>query len=136
MARHLAIFVGDAIEKIFRGEKVVEARLSATKLPPFGLVHRGDEIYLKKAGGQIVGRAAVENVLYFDHLTAEMVGKLRREYHHEVAMTDQFWREKSHARYATLIFLEKPQRFVAPLAYRKRDRRSWLVLDHRLHPVA
>ncbi len=132
MTRHLAIFVGDAIEKIFRGEKVVEGRFTEHRILPFGQVTRGDEIYLKQASGPVVGRAYVENVLYFEGLTGEMIGKLRREYKSELGVDDQFWRDKSKARYATLIFLKKPQRFVAPLLIKKRDRRSWILLTNTL----
>ena len=135
MTRHLAIFAGDAIEKIFRGEKVVESRLTMRRQPPFGLVHRGDEIYLKQVGGHILGRAMADNVLYFEDLNPEVIGKLRHEYYHEIAMGSEFWRSKAQARYATLIFLTDVQRFVAPFAYRKRDRRSWLVLDHHFQPL-
>lgn len=126
---HLAIFVGDAIDKIFSGEKSIESRFSETRQPPFGLVQRGDEILLKRSGGPIVGRVWVENVLYFDGLTGETIGKLRREYHEELAVGDDFWRSKAKSRYATLIFLTKPERFIAPVLFRKRDRRSWVVLS-------
>lgn len=126
--RHLAIFVGDAIEKILRGEKTVEGRFSESRIPPFGLVQRGDEILLKNAGGPILGRVIVDNVLYFENLTGEMIGKFRREYGPDLAVDDDFWRAKAKNRYATLIFLVKPERFIAPLPWAKRDRRSWIVL--------
>lgn len=127
MARHLAVFVGDAIEKIFRGEKVVEGRFSQTKQAPFGFVRRDDELYLKQSGGPVFGRAVVENVLYFDDLDGATIGKLRREYQGGMAVSDTFWRAHTKARYATLIFLAKTQRFAVPLPVKKRDRRPWVV---------
>lgn len=129
MTRHLAIFVGDAIEKIFRGEKVVEGRFSENRNVPFGQVARADEIYLKQSGGPIVGQVTVDNVLYFEGLDGAIIGKLRREYGREMAVDDQFWRAKGKARFATLIFLRRARRFVVPLALKKRDRRSWLILS-------
>lgn len=127
MTRHLAVFVGDAIEKILHGEKVVEGRFSEHRILPFGQIARGDEIYLKQASGPVIGRAYVDNVLFFEALTGEMIGKLRREYQSDMAVGDQFWRDKGKARYGTLIFLVRPQRFVAPLLLKKRDRRSWML---------
>ena len=128
MTRHLAIFVGDAIEKIFRGEKVVEGRFSIDRIMPFGHVGRDDEIFLKQSGGPILGKAVVDNVLYFEGLDGATIGKLRREYQTEMAVDDQFWRDHGQARYATLIFLKRPRRFAVPFILKKRDRRAWCIM--------
>lgn len=129
--RHLAIFVGDAIEKILRGEKSMEGRFSVDKVLPYGAVKKGDEIYLKESGGLVVGRIFVDNVLYYEGLDGEAIGKIRREYNNELCAGDGFWQAKSNSRYATLIFLTKPERFLAPLRIYKKDRRAWVVLDSK-----
>ncbi len=129
MARHLAFFSDRAtIEKIFRREKTVEVRFSVAKLAPYGQIKKGDEIFLKVAGGKILGRVEVDNVLFYENLTSETVGKLRREYEKEAGMPANFWVQNSKSRYVSLIFLKNPERFLAPLKSKKRDRRGWVVL--------
>lgn len=129
--RHLAIFIGDAIEKILKGEKTVEGRFTLDKIPPYEKIQKGDEILLKRAGGNIIGKVIVDNVLFYEKLDGEAIGKLRKEYNDEMCVDDDFWKAKARARCATLIFLKKPQRFLAPLRSQKRDRRPWVVLDNK-----
>lgn len=126
---HLAIFIGNAIEKILRGEKTIEFRLTENKIIPYSKIKKGDEILLKESGGLIKGRAVVDNVLFFDHLDGEIIGKLRREYNEEAKTDDKFWQTKSKSRYASVIFLKNPQRFLAPLKDKKKDRRPWAILE-------
>lgn len=128
--KHLAIFIGDAIEKILRGEKTIEGRFSLEKILPYNEIKKGDEILLKQSGGNIVGTVRVDNVLFYDNLDGESVGKLRKEYGEEMAVDDSFWRAKARARYASIIFLTKPERFLALLKDRKKDRRPWVVLGN------
>ena len=127
---HLAIFIGDAIEKILKGEKTVEGRFSLDKIPPYGMIKKGDEIFLKQSGGSILGKVEVDNVLFYENLDGETIGKLRKEYNPEMCADDKFWTDKASARYASLIFLNNSQRFLAPLKNKKKDRRSWVVLEN------
>lgn len=127
MASHLAIFVGTAIDDILEGRKTIECRLSQKKLPPYGIVKRSDVIELKQAGGEIVGRVEVENVLFFT--TGEIgLTTLRRKYQKFIKAPRSFWQDHAQARYATLIFLKNPRRYLTPLSHQKRDRRAWVVL--------
>jgi len=128
--KHLAIFVSDYIDKILRNQKTIESRFSLNKVAPYLVVSKGDEILLKQSGGMIVGKVEVDNVLYYDNLTGEKIGKLRKEYNSEICANDTYWQEKSSAKYATLIFLVKSQRFLTPLKDSKKDRRSWVVLKN------
>lgn len=127
--KHLAVFIGDYIEKILRGEKTMEGRFSRGKIAPYITVRKGDEIFLKESGGLVVGRAFADNVLYYENLHPEAIGKIRKEYNQELCASDEFWQAKAQTKYATLIFLTKPERFLAPLRIYKRDRRPWVVLD-------
>lgn len=127
MLRHLAIFskAGD-IERILKGEKTVEVRLSQDKIPPYGKVQKDDEILLKSVGDKVVGLVLVENVLYYDNLNPEKISRLRKEYYSEVGMGEDFWNKR--ANYASLIFFRKPKRFLTSLKLNKKDRRGWVVL--------
>ena len=128
MKRHLAIFIGNSIEKILQGEKVVEARFSISKILPYESVMKDDEIYLKQSGGLVLGKVKVDNVLYYEGLDAESIGKLRREYQNDLLVDDKFWQEHANSKYATIVFLKDPEKFIAPLRIAKHDRRSWIVM--------
>jgi len=127
--RHLAIFLKKGAEKILSGQKQVEIRLSQARIAPYGVIAKNDEIYLKDAGGLILGRVEVDNVLFYDSLTYEMIANIRREYADTVLLEDSFWQNKANSRYATIIFLKNPRKFLAPLKSQKHDRRAWMVME-------
>lgn len=127
--KHLAIFSDkETIEKILKKEKVMEGRLSREKDLPYDKIKKGDEIYLKESGGEILGRVEVDNVLFYDNLTPEMIGNLRREYGKDLIVDDKFWEKYSKSKYATLIFLKNPKRFLSKVKFKKKDRRSWVII--------
>ena len=128
--KHLAIFnEKECIDKILRGEKTMEGRFSREKDLPYGKIKKGDEIFLKESGGPILGKVEVDNVLFFDNLEPEMLGKLRREYGKDLVVPDKFWEKYSKSKYATLIFLKNPQRFLSKIKFKKKDRRGWVVIE-------
>lgn len=128
MKKHIAIFVGGAIGKIFSGEKTMESRFSLHKVLPYGEVSKDDIIFLKKSAGDIVGQVFVDNVLYYDNLKPQTIEILKKEYQKELATDEDYWQKKSKSRFATLIFLKKPEKFLSPMKYKKRDRRGWVVV--------
>lgn len=130
MSKHLAIFVGDYIEKILKGEKTIESRLSKDKIAPYCKINKGDEILLKQSGGLIIGKVEVDNVLYYENLNPETIAKLRKEYNSEILAEEKYWSDRANCRYASLIFLIKPNRFLTPLKSKKHDRRAWVVLEN------
>jgi ASC-1-like (ASCH) protein len=129
MAKHLAIFVGDYIKQILSGTKTIEVRLSQEKIVPYGAIAKGDEILLKKSGREILGAVEVDNVLFYENLTPELIGRIRKEYNKELNVDNNFWQAKANSRYASLIFLKNPRRFLAPMKFRKKDRRPWVIID-------
>jgi len=128
MKKHIAIFIGPAIENILSGKRTMESRFSLGKIIPYGAVAKDDIIFLKKSGGDILGKAIVDNVLYYDHLRPESIAILRKEYSKELCVSDEFWQLKAKSKFATLIFLKKPERFLVPLKYKKKDRRPWVII--------
>jgi hypothetical protein len=130
MARHLAVISSlDLVDRVLSGQKTIEARLTANRAVPFGIISHGDEILFKNSGGLVYGQAIVSNVLFYEDLTGEMIGKLRKEYGQEMEVDDSYWQQHSNARYASIIFLSKPKRYLSPLKIDKKDRRPWVVLD-------
>lgn len=127
---HLVIFKNvDAIEAILRGERRVEIRFSQRCLPPYGEVVRGDSLFLKLSGRAIIGDVRVDNVLYYDRLDPEMIGRIRREYEKELGVEAAFWEAVRGAHFVSLLFLREPRRYLVPVPFPgKHDRRAWVVL--------
>jgi hypothetical protein len=129
MKKHLAIFVGSAIDDIISGRKTIESRFSLSRILPYAQVAKDDVILLKKSGGDVIGKVLADNVLYYDNLTPESIAILRKEYNRELCASDNFWFTKSKSRFGTLIFLKNPERFLVPIKIHKTDRRPWVVLE-------
>jgi len=127
--RHLAIFLKNVAEEILLGNKQIEIRLSQTKVLPYGAVSKDDEIYLKKSGGKIIGRVYVDNCLYYDKINPQFLLNLKNKYQDAVKMDENFWKSHRKARFATIIFLKNPHKFLTPIIYKKHDRRAWLILE-------
>lgn len=128
MAKHLAIFPKDYIERIFSGRKTIESRFSRVKCAPYNKVSHGDIIFLKEKSGPVIGEARVTRVISFSNLTPEKVEEVRREYNDRLIADEDFWQMKQDAKYATLMFLGEVKR-LSPKAYAKRDRRGWVVIE-------
>lgn len=127
--RHLAIFVGKAIENIFSGKKTIESRFTQDKILPYGSIKKADEIYLKQSGGLVFGKVIVDNVLFYENLGGEDIGKLRKEYGKDLCVGESFWEDKAKSRYASIIFLKNPQRFLTAFKFKKKDRRPWILME-------
>jgi len=128
VAQHVVVFWPKELEAVLDGRKTVDARLSIARIPPFGAVSHGDELLLKQPGGPIIGKVLVDNVLYFEKLDGEALGKLRKEYAKDLGVDETFWTRKKDACFGTIVFLRSPKRFVAPMKSPKRDRSAWMVL--------
>lgn len=127
--KHLAIFIGDAVEDILASRKTIESRFSVNKVLPYQNVKKGDEILLKKSGGNITGRVFVDNVLYYENFGAKGLSEFRRMYSDDLCVDDKFWEAKKKSKFVTLIFLKEPERFVASIKFKKHDRRPWVVIE-------
>jgi len=127
---HLAVFRSRvSIEQIIKGEKTIELRMGQTRHMPYQKVKRGDIVLLKPVHGQIIGQVEVENVLFYDNLTPEAVAKMRQEYGKDAEVSDEYWQKKSKSKFATLLFLRHPERYIIPLKSVKKDRRNWTEID-------
>ena len=135
-AAHLAVLKRPYLDAVIEGRKTVELRLSRTRAAPFGKVAARDTIYLKQSSGPVRARATAARVLSLEDLTPAGVRALEREHNHLVLGAPDYWRAKSSARYATLIWLADV-RELTPDAPRPRAQpfygNAWRVLDH--HPT-
>ncbi len=130
MKRHLAIFKGEAGEWILSGKKTIESRFSRVKNPPFGLISRGDLVYIKPSGKEIIGQFRVKKVIFYDGLSGEDLARIKKEYGRDLAVDKTYWSNRSYCRYATLIFIGDSSRFItSPIKIKKTDLRGWVVLE-------
>jgi dephospho-CoA kinase len=124
---HLAIFVEPYLEFVLEGKKTVESRFSINRVAPYGQVGENDVIFLKRAGGPIVGICEVTNT-WFYKLGPDSFEEIATRFGRAICPVDEeFWEERRHAEYATLIKLGRVHR-TEPLAFPKKDRRGWVVL--------
>lgn len=128
--KHLAIFKGGGAEKILKGEKSIESRFSKGKITPFKTVSRGDLVYIKPSGEDIIGQFRVKKVIFFDGLEPEDVQDIRKQYGEGLNVDAGYWKGKENCKYATLIFIGNSARFItSPIKIPKKDLRGWVVLD-------
>ncbi len=119
MQKHLAIFDRETAEKILSGQKTIETRFSKHKIAPFGVISKGDLVYIKPSGEDIIGQFRVKKVIFFEGLEAEDNQILQKSWGEEIPPSN----------YGSLIFIDKSERFLtSPVKIKKRDMRGWVVL--------
>jgi len=104
-AVHLAILKRPYLDAVIQGRKTIELRLARTRSAPFRKIARRDAIYLKQSAGPIRAVATAKRVLFLEDLTPAAVRDIKREHNHRILGAPDYWRDKSTARYATLIWL-------------------------------
>lgn len=128
--KHLAIFKGEGAEKILTGKKTIESRFSRAKIAPFGVISKGDLVFIKQSGGAIIGQFRVKKVFYLDGMDEKDFTRIREEYGEQISADTTYWKGKKGARYGTLIFIGDSARFItSPIKPIKKDLRGWMVLE-------
>ncbi len=129
---HVAIIHRPHLDAIFAGEKRVESRLTKSRRDPFGRVAVGDWVFFKQASGAFRAAACVLRVESRSGLVARDIRQIRREFGDEIAAPAAYWRERSRARYATLMWLGEVHEISDGPDYRGagyRSQSAWHVLD-------
>jgi len=131
--RHVAVVHRKYAELILSGQKKAELRLTKNRVVPFGVVRRGDTVFIKIASGPICCCATVRLVEQYENLTPADIRRLRLTVNDTVMGDSAFWKLKSSARYATLVHLAdvKPCDEAPGLTEARagNPRAAWLVLD-------
>ena len=126
---HLAILVEPYLSLLLQGKKTVESRFSKTRIAPYGRVHDGDALLLKRTSGPVLGVCEVRQV--WSYRLAETVKKdIRTVFDDSLCADDDFWEVRKSACFATLILVGRVIEF-EPFSVAKRDRRGWIVLSER-----
>jgi hypothetical protein len=113
---------------ILNGMKTVEARLSVNQIAPYGKVHKGHIIWLKKSGGPIIAQCKAGKVWYYRILGDIVLFQIQEKFASRLCIKgSDFWELHRKANYATLIELEEVTP-IAPFPFEKHDQRGWIVL--------
>ncbi len=131
---HIAIVAGPYDRLILDGRKTIEARLTRTPLPPFGMVGPGDRICFKRSGGPFFASAVAARVLMVDRLTPRTIAQLRKRYDQWICGEPAYWRSKHDAAYATLIWLRDVRPGSDHPPYKPQNMRAWYTLDIPAEP--
>ena len=126
---HLAILKRAYLKLILEGEKTIECRLTRTSKPPFGVVKKGQRIYLKGSSGPVRAVARAGKVISRRIDGPKDLAKIRQKYGKGIMAKDDFWQLNCQARYCTLIFLKGVRVLAEPFRISKKDMRGWVVLD-------
>lgn len=122
MKKHLAVFPKESINQIFNGKKTVELRVSKKRIPPYGVVSKGDIVYIKPSGRDLVGQFRAKKVVFFEGLETgdfEIIQKLGIEVEFR----------KGRCEFGSVIFMDKIEQFItSPLKISKKNNKTWVVL--------
>ena len=98
------------IPKIISGEKDVESRWYLKRRAPWNRVEKEDIVYFKNAGGPVIARARVSDVLQYQDLGKNKVEQIINQYESRLGVTrKQLFDKVKYKRYCVLIFLKNPQ---------------------------
>jgi len=128
---HVAILKEPYLSLILDLIKTIESRFLKTRSSPWLKVKENDLIYLKKSGGNILGKALVERVEYFSGLTFEKIEALVERYRDQLQIRPDFLELKKDSKYAILIWLKNVQR-IAPITYFQKGQQAWIVLHENI----
>ena len=130
--KHIDIMQPPFCDLIFTGEKTIESRFTLVKCPPFKRVYSGDIVYIKKSGGDILGKIVVDKVSYFEKMTPSDWIEIKKYQNQLCAYYDpDFWDKRKKARYVSLIFIKSYKKYSIPQKFVKKDRRGWVVLSEQ-----
>jgi hypothetical protein len=97
-------------------------------------VSSGDAIFLKRAGGPVVGIARVKTVWSYELDESSWV-EIRRQFSKALRAQDpEFWERRREASYATLMLVDHVMA-IEPVVWQKKDRRGWVVVNDARGPL-
>lgn len=132
VALHLAILIEPYLRFVLDRTKTVESRFSRNGCAPFGKVHGGDVVLLKRSSGPIVGVCTVTDVWDY-RLTPTSWSEIKQRFGQAMCLQDGFWEDRREASFATLMRIGET-RTLPDLNLPKRDRRGWVVLMDQRAP--
>jgi ASC-1-like (ASCH) protein len=132
MNYHLVILKKSYLDAILAGRKTVESRFYQTNQKWLSQIAAGDKLFLKISSGPVMATATVAQVRTYDNLNPAQIGQIKAKHNKQILGDEQFWRQKSNARFGLLCRL-KDVRPITPRSIRKFDWRAWVVLSKTEH---
>lgn len=126
---HIAIVDMPTIRKIVSGEKTIESRFSKNRISPHGRVKEGDLVLLKSSGSGVFGYFFVDHtktLIDFD------IGTVKEMYNDKIIANDDFWRAKTNARYASLIYCKNAAMAESGVYFKRKGMNGWIHLSRSL----
>jgi ASC-1-like (ASCH) protein len=120
------------LDAILAGRKTVESRFYQTNQKWFSQIAAGDKLFLKISSGPVMAAATVAQVWTYDNLNPAQIEQIKTKYNKQILGDEQFWRQKSNARFGLLCRLKDVQP-ITPRFIRKFDWRAWVVLSKTEH---
>lgn len=125
---HLAIMDRETINKILDGKKTIESRFSKNKITPYNRVKKGEIVYLKESGGDILATFEIDKALFFDNLDNKKILEIKNSYNKSINAPDDYFNYKSNCKYGTLIYIKNPKAIV-PITIYKNNRLAFLTVN-------
>ena len=127
--KHIAILKQPFFDMVMNGTKTIESRWSMKKVAPYSKIKKGDTIYLKQTGKDIVAKTTVGKVKFYE-LDPNVVEQIRQQYGSEIG-TDYFkdWAATLNKRYCTLIWLGNIKK-IEPIIPPRSHGAGWIILDN------
>ena len=127
---HFALFTKGIVQSILDKEKTIESRFSKNKITPYKQVEPGDLVFMRETGykNPLCAYGIVSEVKYFDFHKLS-VNDVKIVYNDKIKASNQFWKSKQTANYATLIYFKEVNPLVDVQLPTKKDRRGWVTLS-------
>lgn len=130
---HVAIFSEPYLTMVLNKQKVIESRFSINRISPYGKIHKGDVVLIKKAGGPICGLFTTGEIQFISKLNIEKLKSIEQSYAEQICsnVDEDFWRSRNSCKYLTLINIDKV-RITQPIQIYKSDRTAWSVVQSKV----
>lgn len=124
---HLAVMVQPYLSLVLEGTKTIESRYSINMVSPYKKVKKGDIILLKKSGGDAVAIFEAGDIRCYQLKCKKDLFLIKEEFNDRLRIDDDFWEEKSNAKYATLVDIGKLLQ-IPRFRINKTSRLGWVTI--------
>lgn len=130
---HVAIFSEPYLTLLLNGTKKIESRFSINKISPYGKIHKGDVVLVKRGGGPVVGIFLAGEVVCFSGLNVKKLKAIEDQYSEAIcsSVDPLFWKSRENSKFASLIKVSLVKE-VNPFIINKSDRTAWSTVQNRL----
>lgn len=113
---HIAIMKQNSrlIEKILNGEKTIESRWYLSRKAPWDKIEKGDKIFFKLSGGEIMACAEADKVIQYAYLSNQKAREIIRTYGQQIGFRkskiSKYYKAYGNKKFCILVFLRNPVR--------------------------